>query len=52
MLCDKDLLPSGSMNRIGGPKQVNLDASGEDWVEQSPVGVCPLSALHPGSIAN
>ena len=46
----KDLCPSGSVNRLGGPKQVTLVASGEGWVEQSPVGVCPLSAFHPGSI--
>ena len=45
-----DLHLSGSVNRIGGPKQVTLATSGEYWVEQSPVGVCPLSAFYPGSI--
>ena len=38
----KDLCPSGSVNRLGGPKQVILATSGEGWVEQSPLVVCPL----------
>ena len=37
-----DLCPSGSVNSLGGPKQVILATSGEGWVEQSPLGVCPL----------
>ena len=41
-LLSSDLCPSGSVNRLGGPKQVILAASGEGWVEQSPLGVCPL----------
>ena len=43
------LRPSGSMNRLRGPKQVILDASGDGWVEQSPLGVCPPFANYPGS---
>ena len=43
------LRPSGSVNRLKGPKQVILDASGDGWVEQSPLGVCPPSASYPGS---
>ena len=35
-------LPIGSVNRLEGPKQVILAASGEGWLEQSPLGVCPL----------
>ena len=38
----RDLRPSGSMNRLEGPKQVTLPSSREGWVEQSPLGVCPL----------
>ena len=30
------------MNKLGGHKQVTLDASGEGWEEQSPLGLCPL----------
>ena len=30
------------MNRLEGPKKVTLVASGDGWVEQSPLGVCPL----------
>ena len=37
-----DLRPSGLVNRLEGPKKVTLDASREGWVEQSPLGVCPL----------
>ena len=44
-----DLRPSGLVNMIKGPKQVILAASGEGWVEQSPLGVSPFSATHPGS---
>ena len=52
LLCgilSSDLCPSGSLNRIGVPKQVISDASGEDWVEQSPLGVCPLLQNYLGS---
>ena len=37
-----DICPNGSLNMLRGPKQVTLVASGEGWVEQSPLGVCPL----------
>ena len=37
-----DLLPSGSMNRLEGPKQVILVTLEEGLVEQSLLGVCPL----------
>ena len=50
LLCRRDLRPSGSMNKLGGPKQVTLAASREGWVEKSHMGVCPLSAFYPGSI--
>ena len=43
------LRPSGSMNKLGGPKKVILAASGGGWVEWSPLGVCPPSANYPGS---
>ena len=33
---------SVSVNRLEGPKQVILAASGDSWMEQSPLGVCPL----------
>ena len=45
------LRPSGSVNKLVGAKHLTFDASGKGWVEQSPMGVCPLSALCPGSIA-
>ena len=32
----RDIRPSGSVNRLGGPKQVILVALGEGWVEYSP----------------
>ena len=41
-ILSRDLRPSGSVNRLGGLKQVKLDASEEGWVEQSPLSVCPL----------
>ena len=41
-LLSSDLRLSGLVNRLGGPKKITLDASGEGWVEQSPLGVCPL----------
>ena len=41
-LLSNDLRPSGSVNMLGGLNQVILAASGEGWVEQSPLGVCPL----------
>ena len=50
LLCEllsSDLHPSGSVNRIRGHKKVILAASGEGWVEQSPLGVCPLFANLP-----
>ena len=37
-----DLRPSGLVNKLEGPKNVFLAASGEGWVEQSPLGVSPL----------
>ena len=37
-----DIHPSGSVNGLGGPKEVILVASGEGWVEESPLGVCPF----------
>ena len=40
MLLSSDIHPSGSVKRLGGPKQVILVASGDGWVEQSPLGVC------------
>ena len=43
--------PSGLVNRLGGPKQVILAALGEGWVEQSPLGVCPLLQNYPHSIS-
>ena len=45
LLCgflSSDIHPSGSVNMLGGPKQVILPPLGEGWVEQSPLGVCPL----------
>ena len=45
VLFSSDLSPSGSVNRLGGPKQVILAASGEGWVEQSPLGVVPFCIL-------
>ena len=36
------LCPSGSVNRIGGPKQVILAASRNGWEERSPLGGFPL----------
>ena len=44
-----DLRPSGSVNRLGGPKQVILSSLGECWVEKSPLGVSSFSTTHPGS---
>ena len=41
--------PSGLVNRLEGPTQVILDALGEGWVEQSPLGVCPLLQNCPHS---
>ena len=52
LLCEilsSDLRPSGSMNRLGGTKQVILAASGEGWMEQSHLGVCSLLQNYPGS---
>ena len=49
VLLSSDLCPSGSLNRLGGPKQVILAASGDGWVEQYPLGVCPSFANYPGS---
>ena len=49
VLLSSDIHPSGSVNRFGGPKKVILVASGDGWVEQSPLGVCPPSAIYPGS---
>ena len=43
--------PSGSVNRLGGPKKVTLASLGEGWVQQSLVGFCPLSTFCQGSIA-
>ena len=41
-LLSSDLFPSGLLIRLRGRKQVILAASGEGWVEQSPLGVLPL----------
>ena len=43
------ICPSGSVNRLGGPKQVILATSGDGWVEWFPLGVCTPSANYPGS---
>ena len=51
ILCGRDLRLSGLVNKLGGPKQVTLATSGEGWVEQSLVGVGPLFAFYPSSIA-
>ena len=51
LMCGRDIHPSGSRNMIEGLKQATLASSGEGWVEESPVGVCPLSAFYLGSIA-
>ena len=51
MLCvllSSDIHPNGSVNMLGGPKQVILDASGDGWVERSPLGVFPPSTSYPG----
>ena len=45
MLLYSDIRPSGSVNRLGGPKQEFLAASGDNWVEWSPLGVCPPSTI-------
>ena len=45
----RDLHPSGSVKRLDGPKQVILDASGDGWEEQTPLGVCPPFASYLGS---
>ena len=44
-----DLRPSGLVKMLGDPKQVILDASGDGWVEQSPLGVHPPSTNYLGS---
>ena len=44
-----DICPSGSVNRLGGPRQVILVALGEGWVEQSHLGVCALLQNYLGS---
>ena len=52
MLCallSSDLHPSGSVNRLKGPNQVILATSGDGWLEQTPLGVCPPSTNYPGS---
>ena len=41
-LLSNHLCPSGSVNMLGGSKQVILDASGEGWVEQTTLGGFPL----------
>ena len=38
-LLSYDIRPSGSVNRLEGPKQVILAALGDGWVERSPSGV-------------
>ena len=48
-ILNSDLRPSGSVNRLGGPKKEILATSGEGWVEQSPLGVCPLLQNFPHS---
>ena len=37
-----DIHPSGLVKSLGCPKKVMLVASGEDWVERSPLRVYPL----------
>ena len=37
-----DICPNDSLNMLGGPKEVTLAILGDGWVEQSPLGVCPL----------
>ena len=49
MLLHNNIHPSGSVNKFGGPKQVIRDASGDGWVEWSPLGGCPSSAFYPSS---
>ena len=49
MLLSSDIHPSGSVNRLGGPKQVILAASGDGGVEHSPLGICLSSTNYPGS---
>ena len=49
MLLSSDHRSSGSVNRLEVPKQVILDASGDGWVEQSPLRVFPPYANYPGS---
>ena len=41
--------PSGSVNRLGGPKQVILVTSGDGWEERSPLGGCSPSSFYLGS---
>ena len=48
VLLSSDLLPSGTVNRLGGPKKKILVPSEDGWMEQSPLGVCPLSANYLG----
>ena len=48
MLLSSNIRPSGPVNKIGGPKQVILAASGDGWVEQTPLVVCPPSANYLG----
>ena len=45
----QSIRPSGSVNKLGGPKQVILVALGDDWVERSPLGGCPPSTFYLGS---
>ena len=49
VLLSSDLNPSVALNMLRGPKQVILDALGDGWVEQSPLGVFPPHANYPGS---
>ena len=41
-ILSSDVRPSGLVNKLGGPKKVTLVSSRDGWVEQSPLGVCPL----------
>ena len=43
------LRPSGSVNNVGGPKQVILAASRDSWEERFPLGGFPPSAFYLGS---
>ena len=49
VLLHNNLCPNGSMNMLGGPKQVILAALGDGWEERSPLGGGPPSTNYLGS---